>query len=174
MLGGTLGIKSCDMDEGFIKQILATGGESIKKCFQCGTCTGSCPSGRVTAFRTRKLIRKALLGLRKEVLTSDDLWLCTTCYTCYERCPRGVNAPAVILAIRNIAVREGIMADAHRRTAVNVIKGGHVFPLDEERKVLRKSLNLPEAPPTTLKFPKALHEVQTIIKTTGFDNLVKS
>ena len=52
------------------------------------------------------ILRKALLGMRKEVLTDDSLWLCASCYICYERCPQDVKITEVIGAIRAIAQRE--------------------------------------------------------------------
>ena len=85
--------------------LLSEVGETLNLCFQCGTCTSSCPSGRMTAFRTRQIIRKAQFGLPEEILPSDDLWHCTTCYTCYERCPRGVEIVDIITVLRNMRLR---------------------------------------------------------------------
>ena len=48
-----------------------------------------------------------LLGMRKQVLSSDFIWLCTLCYTCYARCPQNVRFTDVMGALRNMAVREG-------------------------------------------------------------------
>jgi heterodisulfide reductase subunit C len=156
----------------FTKEAIKAGADTVTLCFQCGTCTGSCPSGRHTAFRTRKLLRKVQLGFRDEVLPSDDLWLCTTCYTCYERCPRGVHIVDIILALRNMAVKEGYMAQAHKNTAAMLIKSGHTVPVDDKFKAMRKSLGLPEIPPTTLADPKALQDLQKIIHICGFDKLI--
>jgi heterodisulfide reductase subunit C len=159
-------------DPTFPAKVIAEGGKTLMLCFQCGTCTGSCPSGRVTAFRVRKLLRRAQLGLTNEVLPSDDLWLCSTCYTCYERCPRGVEITDIIILLRNLAVREGHMAEAHKRTAGFLIKTGHMLPFDDKVKAMRKNVSLPETPATTLADANALKEVQDIIKKTGFDKLV--
>ena len=74
-------------DPVFAAELVEKGAKTLNLCFQCGTCTGSCASGRFTAFRTRKVVRRAQLGLKDQILPSDDLWMCTTCYTCYERCP---------------------------------------------------------------------------------------
>jgi heterodisulfide reductase subunit C len=156
----------------FTKEVIKAGADTVTLCFQCGTCTGSCPSGRHTAFRTRKLLRKVQLGFKDEVLPSDDLWLCTTCYTCYERCPRGVQIVDIILTLRNMAVKEGYMAQAHKNTAGMLIKSGHTIPIDDKFKAMRKGLGLPEVPPTTLNDPKALEEVKKIISICGFDKLV--
>jgi len=58
-------------------------------------------------YSPRKIIRMVLLGMREEVLSSDFIWLCTLCYTCYARCPQNVKFTDVMGALRNMAVREG-------------------------------------------------------------------
>ena len=149
--------------------------ERFKSCFQCGTCSGGCPSGRRTAMRTRDLIRKALVGLDDELLTSDLLWLCSTCYTCYERCPRDVPSTDIIIKLRNIAAQQGFMRGPHIAVAKNVISTGHGVPIDNERwSNLRKSLKLVPMPPTVHSFPEAVKEVQTIIHETKFDELISN
>jgi len=160
------------MDKEFLDAIIKAGAEKINACIQCGTCTSSCPSGRRTAFRTRQLMRKAILGQRDEILSDKDLWLCTTCYTCLERCPRGVDPTDVILAMRRMAVQAGNMLDQHKRVAGLVIKYGHAVPIDEATRKLRASMGLGENPPTVHSHPDALKEVQEIIKKKGFDKLV--
>jgi len=161
-----------ELDMKFVEAVAKAGGEKINFCIQCGTCSASCPSGHRTAFRTRLLIRRALLGLRDKVLSEKDLWLCTTCYTCLERCPRGVDPTDVILALRNMAVEAGYMLDKHKYVSSLFVKYGHVVPINEENRKLRASLGLSEVPPTTHKFKEALHEVQGIVKKTGFDKLI--
>jgi heterodisulfide reductase subunit C len=161
-----------ELDSGFAEAVAKAGGEKINQCIQCGTCTASCPSGRRTAFRTRQLIRRALLGSREPVLSNKDLWLCTTCYTCLERCPRGVDPTDVILAMRIMAVQSGHMLDRHKLVAGLVMKSGHAVPIDDANRKLRVSLGLSELPPTTHKYSDALTEVQQLVKKTGFDKLV--
>jgi len=161
-----------ELDVKFAEDVAEAGGEKINFCIQCGTCSASCPSGRRTAFRTRQLIRRALLGFRDEVLSDKDLWLCTTCFTCLERCPRGVDPTDVILALRNMAVKAGYMLDQHKRVAGYFVKYGHAVPINEENRKRRVSLGLSEVPPTTHKHEKALGEVQGIVKKMGFDKLI--
>lgn len=157
----------------FADELMEAGAKTLNLCFQCGTCTGGCPSGRFTALRIRKIIRKAQLGFKEDVLPSDDLWLCTTCYTCYERCPRGVEVPDIIMTIRNKAVQSGYMAEAHKKTAKYLIKYGHMVPLTDEFKEIREKLGLKREPETTWSNKKALEEVQKIIGLTGFKKLVE-
>ncbi len=156
----------------FTRKVIDAGGKTVNLCFQCGTCTGSCPSGRQTAFRVRKVVRRAQLGFEEDVLPSDDLWLCTTCFTCYERCPRGVEIVDIIMALRNMAVRKGHMAEQHRKVAELISKTGHMVTLREEDKALRTKLGLKAVPPTVLDDAKALEEVKKIAALCGFDKLV--
>ncbi|MCK5560062.1 MAG: CoB--CoM heterodisulfide reductase subunit C [Thermoplasmata archaeon] len=156
----------------FLQEIIDAGGTTVNLCFQCGTCTGSCASGRHTAFRTRKVVRRAQLGLKEQILPSDDLWLCTTCYTCYERCPRGVEIPDIIFILRNMAVKAGYMAEAHKKVAGLLIKTGHMVPLSDEYKEKRKKFGLPEMPPTVLADKEAAEKFKKLIVKTGFDKLI--
>ncbi len=147
---------------------------TVNHCIQCGSCTASCPSGRRTALRTREIFQLAQLGLKERILSSEELWACTTCYTCQERCPRGVKTTDIIRALRNIAVKNGYMKKKHQLIAGYLIKTGHLVPIDEATRKLRLDLNLTEIPPTTHKFPKSLREFQTLTRKLGFDKLITS
>ena len=84
------------------------GGENIKLCFACGLCTASCPVADIDPeYNPRRIIRMVILGMRKEVLSSNFPWLCTQCYTCQAHCPQNVKFSDVMKALRNMAVREG-------------------------------------------------------------------
>ena len=49
--------------------------EEIKPCFTCGSCTGACPVREVIDdFDPRLIIHNILLGMRKEVLSSNLIW----------------------------------------------------------------------------------------------------
>ena len=51
--------------------------KECSSCYQCGTCTSSCPSGRELYRGPRRLVRLILAGEIEAVLKSDDLWRCT-------------------------------------------------------------------------------------------------
>lgn len=161
-----------DITDDFKQAVVDAGAETVGICFQCGTCTGACPSGRRTPYRVRQLVRKSLMGLKDELLADDNIWMCATCYECQERCPRGIKIVDIVKIIRNQAAQAGFMAPAHKMTGSFVIKTGHGVPINDATKALRKSVGLDELPPTTHQFPEALEEVQKIFKATGFDNLI--
>ena len=161
-----------DIDKEFTQKFVDAGIETVDHCFQCGTCGGGCPSGRRTPYRVRQIVRKCLLGLREEVVSDPALWMCTTCYTCQERCPRSVKIVDIIKMARNEAAKAGYMADAHKATGSFVIKFGHGVPINDKTKELRKAIGLDELPPTVHAFPEALEEVQKICAACEFDKLI--
>ena len=92
------------------------GGENIRNCFACGTCTAGCPVRQVSDhYNPRLIIRLVLMGQRETVLHSDFIWHCSTCYTCDERCPQGVHIPDIMTALRNIAAREGYVPAGYEK-----------------------------------------------------------
>jgi heterodisulfide reductase subunit C len=79
-------------------------GDHHNYCYQCGACVSDCPAARYSSdFNPRQIMLQALLG-QEEVLIGKDspIWLCTNCYTCYERCPQDVRPIEVIIALKNL------------------------------------------------------------------------
>ena len=164
-------IDSVDLE--FVEMIKKIGGPNIQNCYQCGTCSGSCPAGARTNYLVRLIIRKALLGLKEEAISSPDLWFCTTCYACTDRCPQDVMPTDVIKAIRNIAVAEGYMLGPHQKVAAKVVEVAHAVPLDKESwQNLRVKVGLEPVPPNASGNPWAIDEIRKITKKSGFDKLI--
>jgi len=138
-----------DFDKQFFKDIERK--SNIWQCIQCGTCTASCESGRWTALKTRSILRKVVLG-DLSVLKDPDIWLCTTCYQCYERCPRDVRPTDVIMELRNYATKRGNISPNHRAVVGYLMKFGHAVPINEETRKRRVELGLEELPPTLFKY----------------------
>ncbi|MBR6023369.1 MAG: CoB--CoM heterodisulfide reductase subunit C [Methanobrevibacter sp.] len=165
-------LTDANRDPEFTAEFIDAGIETVKHCFQCGTCGGGCPSGRRTPYKVRQIVRKCLLGLKEEVITDDALWMCTTCYTCQERCPRSVKIVEIIKKARNVAAHAGYMAKPHKMTGVFVINTGHAVPINDAAKALRTKIGLSEVPATTHADAGALEEVQKLCKITAFDELI--
>ena len=91
------------MDAGFIEEIKALGGQTVTRCFQCGSCTATCPfTSEVEAF-PRRTIRFVQLGLRARALGSPDMWLCSPCNLCKLACPREADPSEVMHALARYA-----------------------------------------------------------------------
>ena len=123
-----------------------------------------------------RLIPEEFCGMHarigQTVLSDEALWLCTTCYTCQERCPRGIPITDALLELRRLAVKEGFMLPEHRLISEMVLECGHAVPLDEETKKKREELGLDPIPETVQKYPEALQELKNLLKACKFDELV--
>ncbi len=141
----------------------------ILTCFQCGTCTGSCPSGRYTSLNVRRIVRDSI---KKDVSSDPELWMCTTCYNCQERCPRGIKITDAILTLRSEAVKKGRILPAHRKICKFLIETGQAIPIDDKHMAIREKIGL-GLPETVCKYPGVLKEVKKLLASTGFDELIK-
>lgn len=132
-------------------------------CFQCGTCTGSCVSAPRSSYRIRLFMRRQVLGLDDEALTDPDLWLCTTCYSCTDRCPRDIAPTDVIMAMRNFAYQRGIVPVNFLKTVQAIYQSGHGVPNNDVNRAVRVRLGLAKDPPTTHSYPEFLPGIRQII-----------
>jgi heterodisulfide reductase subunit C len=93
----------------FIQEISSMpGGEKINLCIQCGTCSASCPNANRMDYTPRELIAMARAGMREEVLSSNSMWLCLSCYMCTVRCPRGIVPTYIMHALEHLAMRHNV------------------------------------------------------------------
>jgi len=125
-------------DPSFKYQVAAQpGGEHIKVCFSCGTCTAGCPVTDVDPrYSPRKIIRQVLLGQREVVLSNELLWYCETCYACSAYCPQNVKFGDVMRALREMAVSEGHYTPEFLERVRQVDRLAHDIRLDLVRAAL--------------------------------------
>ncbi len=96
-------------DSAFRDAVLQTPvGEKIPTCMQCGICAGSCPVSHEMDHTPRQLVRMVQLGLKKEVLSSNTIWICTTCFSCSVRCPRGIHPTELMETLKSMAIAQGV------------------------------------------------------------------
>lgn len=115
----------------------------ILKCFSCRTCTASCPVMRIDSkYNPRKIIRMALLGV--DVLNEDFIWLCSTCYTCYERCPQGVRVTEVMNVLKNMAVEKGHIPMSFKKQIELLESHGRLYEISDFDNKKRARSGLPE------------------------------
>jgi len=144
------------------------GGETITSCYQCGTCASSCPVAKITdKFNPREVIKLSLLGEKEEVLSSDFIWLCCSCYNCQERCPQKVEIADVIYALRNIAFEKGYIPNLYSEFASAIINDGRIAKISKFMEQKRPAIGLPPLQPT------GVEALRKILSATGFDKLQK-
>lgn len=83
-------------------------GQWVKMCMQCGVCAGSCPFGAHWAHSPQKIFMMIRAGKRQEILTSDSMWMCTSCYNCVVRCPRKLPITQIMHGLATYAERLGL------------------------------------------------------------------
>ena len=90
----------------YIEKIERLSGQNVHQCFQCGTCTGSCPMWNHMDVLPRKIMHMAQLGMEEELEKLKTCWTCASCHTCNVRCPRGIDIPRVMEALRLMTLRK--------------------------------------------------------------------
>ena len=79
----------------------------LEKCLQCGKCTSQCPAAKISSYNPRRIIRDLRVGNIEKVISSQELWLCFFCGSCYAVCPRDINFPYAVAMIRYPALDKG-------------------------------------------------------------------
>jgi len=113
-------ISASELDLTFKAEVASRlGGANIKACFACGACTGGCPVSEVApSFDPRRMIRMIALGMKKELLSSPEIWFCQLCNTCSFVCPQDVRFSEAMGVLRQMAVEGGYAsADLGKRMA---------------------------------------------------------
>lgn len=88
----------------FVQEVEAISGENLLACNQCGKCSAGCPVAFSIDLLPSQVIRLAQLGI-EEVLESQTIWTCAACLTCVARCPKGIDLPRIMEALRLISMQ---------------------------------------------------------------------
>lgn len=158
----TISLKTIKIDTALRSEVMKnmiSGNPS--KCVQCGICTSGCPLGHI--IKPHRIIKMVDLGLIERLISSREIWLCTTCFTCSERCPQEVDPANILFALRNIASKLGYMPRELIDICMNIVKDGRIIKISAGREKEREKLGLPKTPPVNIEnIRKMLEEVEFV------------
>jgi heterodisulfide reductase subunit C len=103
-----LKISSRHMDQDLRRRVMEISGQNIQKCFQCGTCSGSCPMNEEFSLLPRQIMIMLQYGQAEALDLANTPWVCASCHTCMVRCPRGIDIARVMEALRLIRLRKNV------------------------------------------------------------------
>ena len=92
----------------FCEAVVRRSGENFRRCFHCQSCGSGCPVSQAMTYRPNGVIRLVQYGLKSEALECSDIWLCMGCNTCSTACPMAIDIAAVMSALREMAIEEGV------------------------------------------------------------------
>jgi len=153
-------IEASSLDSRFPDRVLKQpGGEALKVCFQCGLCTASCPISIIDSrYSVRRTIKRALLGMKDQVLNDRFIWLCSLCFLCQERCPQDVRPPEVMTVLKNFAVETGLFPLGVAKLMEVFKTTGRLYPIDDFTADEREELGLPRVQGGEVAVRKLLEE----------------
>ncbi len=124
----------CTPDASFTAQVSdLIGGADLTACFQCAKCSAGCPVSDKVNVQVHQIMRMLLLGI-EYVLQTDMIWLCTTCYTCQERCPQGIAITDILFGLKNMAFKRGLTPSGYVNAQKGLYETGRLYePTDWER-----------------------------------------
>jgi heterodisulfide reductase subunit C len=92
----------------FIEQVSDLSHQNVRRCYYCLRCSAGCPASEFMEYTPAQILRLVQLGQKEALLQSSAIWLCIGCETCGTRCPNEIHAGAVIDALRQVALAEGV------------------------------------------------------------------
>ena len=107
------------------EKIKEISGANPLKCLKCGKCSATCPSFDEMDIKPHQFVSYVVNNNVEELVKSESLWKCLSCFACVERCPRDVQPGKIIDAARQLVVRE---------------RGGNYLTADEIPELLDEEL----------------------------------
>ncbi|GAB4308949.1 MAG: hypothetical protein Kow0069_07620 [Promethearchaeota archaeon] len=142
-------------------------------CYQCNVCTTECPVANTVGpdkYNPRRNILLAMSGLDYMIFGADadnfNVWGCTVCDTCDEKCPQKIELTAVFQLLKQVSVARGEAPSAILGQAKTVLEHGKAIPLMAAIERRRKAMNLPEPPRV------AVEEVKTLLEAAGLPEVI--
>lgn len=156
-----------DKYKDLVKELEILGIESPNICYQCSKCTSGCEAMKLLELEPHSIMASAKAGFIDEIMQSDLIWECVSCYKCKERCPQKMSPVELMYIIKNWSVSAGKQLPGdYQKILQGILSTGYIQnPLDvrdiKNNTWNRESLRLPELkrPTDQQKFTKTISEL---------------
>jgi len=124
------------IDPTFCGRIVRRSGDNFRRCLHCQSCASGCPVVHARPHRPNGIIRLVQFGYKKEALESPDIWFCMGCHTCAVACPMAIDIAAIMDALRQTAIEEGVeiaepgILSFHREVVDSIRRYGRTHKLE--------------------------------------------
>jgi heterodisulfide reductase subunit C len=89
------------------KRLVTLKDEYSDYCYQCGKCTSGCEAHKLLELEPHKIVALLKRGLIDEMVNSEIIWTCMSCFKCRERCPQKIAPVEILFALKNMVVASG-------------------------------------------------------------------
>jgi heterodisulfide reductase subunit C len=136
-------------------------------CFQCGKCTSGCEAHKLLELEPHQIVALFKRGLIDEMINSDIIWTCMSCFKCRERCPQKVAPVDILFTLKNLAVAKGNQIPGTYSSmlqsvlSIGLLQDEKSVNTKQNESVKRESLGLPEItkPTDATKFQMLLSKL---------------
>lgn len=136
-------------------------------CFQCAKCTSGCEAHKLLELEPHKIVALLKRGLIDEMVNSDIIWTCMSCFKCWERCPQKVAPVEILFALKNLAVASGKQIPGNYTgllqsvLSIGLIQDVKTITSRDNKTKTRSDFGLPEIskPTDTTKFQMMLSKI---------------
>jgi heterodisulfide reductase subunit C len=149
------------------ERLLKLKNEISDYCFQCAKCTSGCEAHKLLELEPHKIVALLKRGLIDEMVNSDIIWTCMSCFKCRERCPQKVAPVEILFALKNMAVASGKQIPGnYTQLLQSVLSTGllqdiKTISTKDNKSIDRNQLNLPQIskPEDPMKFQAMLAKI---------------
>jgi len=117
---GELSAKESELRAAFLSEVeKIPGGDRLRRCIQCGTCSGSCPVSYAMDVQPRQLVALFRAGDLDSILRSRTIWICASCYACTVRCPADIKITELIYGLKRMAMERKVRTRMRQTQALS-------------------------------------------------------
>ena len=147
----SMGEPQSEMRDEINKRLVKLKDELTDYCFQCAKCTSGCEAHKLLELEPHKIVALLKRGLIDEMINSDIIWTCMSCFKCRERCPQKVAPVEILFALKNMVVASGKQIPGNYSMYLQSVLSKGLIQDEKEvttkdnKTMNRKDLGLPEA-----------------------------